>query len=272
MDNQLALEYQIISLEARGGRDSLDLFHERLPKFIANVKDFLSSTLGRLAPRPDLVKLSPMQKALEQVGYSRATSLKVYTPTGLDVTYVEYLDALEQSQDAIDSLEKGLLLPFSKWISLLLSEPKELSSLRPNNIPKGVTFSDIDGIKRRIGECFDNRKGKSEQSFGDVFSRLKDVELTERKTNGIIERLAKVNRRDLASQVEALSSLISKLVRRIEEEEEGYSLSNQTIQQLSNLVYQVAVEVEHYSVYVHSVEALTNALNDTNEFVVKALK
>lgn len=272
MDKQIALEYQTISLEAKGGRDSLELFHSRLPRFIANVKDFISSALGRSAPRPDLVKMQTMIKAIEAVGYSRAMALKVYVPTGLSVTYPEYVSVLEESQNAVDRLEKSLLVPFSDWISKMLSSPVELSSLRPSNAPKGIEFSDIEGIRKQVGNCFDNRKGRGEKSLGEAFRRVADIELVQNNTNAIIERLAKINRRELASSVEELSSLLARLVRRIESKEEGYEISNQVIKLLSDMVYQVAVEVEHYSVYVHSIEALTNALNDTNVFVTKALR
>lgn len=272
MDNTIALARQTISLEARGGRDPLELFHARLPKFITNVREFLKTLIGKGAPKPELVDMKPMIRALEEIGYMRAQKLKVYTPTGMDVTYLEYLTILEASQEAVERLESGLISPFKQWIGKMLTDPSELASVRGNGTPKDVVFSDIDAIREMNENAFDQRKAKAEQSLGDVFNRLKDVEATQEKANGLIERLARIDRKKLTKSVEELSELLSKLTKRIQEEEEGYSVSNKTIESLSALVYEVAVEVEHYSVYVHSIEALTNALQDTNDYIKKAIR
>lgn len=270
MDKDITLEYQTITLEARNGNDASETFRERLPGFVTSVKDFIGGLLGRNATRPELVNLEAMQKALEGYNYAKASNIKVFVPTGLECTYAEYLEVLEMSQDAADRLKDGLLVPFNEWVNDMLSSPEELGSVRPAKMPRSMTFNSIDDIKEAHASCFDQSNALSERSFGDAFSRIKDVGDVEDATNDLVERLASIDRSDLAAATQTLSGSLSHLTKRIEENDD-YSVSPRTTQVLADLIYRTAVEVEHFSVYAHSMEALVNSLKDTNEFVSKAL-
>lgn len=271
MDHAIKLERQTISLEALGGRDPLDLFHARLPKFVVNVKNFLKTIIGKGAPAPELVNLSSMHKALEEIGYGRAQRLKTYVPTGMDVTYLEYLEVLEMSQRSAERLQPNVIEPLTNWISEMLTRPEELSSLRTRE-PKGLEYNDIEAIQKAQDKATDQRRAKTEQPFGDVFKSVSDVQKVEKKANELSERLARINRKDLSKSVEELTGLISTLTKRIEDKEDGYDISAKNIDALSNMIYRTAVEVEHYSVYAHLMEALVSALSDTNEFITNTLK
>lgn len=272
MDDSLRIQRDLISLEARNPVSALKALTGRLPNFVASIKDFVLGTLGGEEAKVSLVNTSRLERKFRTYHYADASALAVYVPPGLNVTYLEYLKALELSQDIVDGLMRETLEPFNQWLAKLLTNPEGLSTIRATVRIPGFKEHDLNRAKKEISKCFSKNNTTVKRTYGDVIERHSDLPLVSEGLNKLNERLGKIRRKDLIKKVTEITQSLDLLLERTKQDPETYKVSGATMSAISKLAYTVGEEVEFYSVYSFQLQALTQAVEDSIERLRKVVK
>lgn len=210
-----------------------------------------------------------LHKLASKKNYADTRELSVRVPTGLSCTYLDYLAVLQDAVKLTDNLMDHVLVPFTRYLAVGLSDPDTLASSGSSVHLKEFKPGNVDGVALKLGECFEQGSGHFERKFGAVFERNGDVGEVYNQADELVSRFMKVRRSDVQSKVNELSDLLDKLIQRIEEDEENYKPSKVTTDQLSKISYTIAQEVEFYGVVGYQLMALTVALQETEDTLKK---
>lgn len=275
----LAYHRDVVSLAARVG--TLDvLVDEKLPGFVASVRTFFQNVV-RSAPKFHVVDNRNLVRNLKdgKVQYTDIAKLSIYVPPGLSCDYLTWLDTLEEAADITLTIEERVLDPFLSWVGLLASDDSRMLSRRVKEGLADTEFANLEQIKSDIDQCHD-RRGKDEAPYGDVLSRNKDWDAVIERTNTLNERTARVNPSTIHEKTETLVGYLESLSKALSDpdyvdklnDEYGKLFNRDIVQTLSQMTYDVALEIEFFSVYVYYLETTTQAVEDSIAKLRKSLK
>lgn len=270
----LSLEAQrkLINVEAVSQENLLKAIPQRLPGFVASVKDFISGILG--ADAPLVSTFSPdrqMNDTLRKHTYANLMYLKVYVPAGLKVTYLQYLSVLSKGQDVVDRMLNDTLAPAQVWIGHLLTDPSKLKSILGDKSFKDIYFPDLEKLKKANAACFDARSVHTTVSFDDALKSNREWDEVSRQLVNLQTRYNAVSRKAIIDATTDLVESFDKLLHHVETEPELYQMSGANLKALSEVAYQLAQIVEFYSVHSYQLMQLSNAIIDTQKHVVDTM-
>ncbi|MBN22742.1 MAG: hypothetical protein CL678_15765 [Bdellovibrionaceae bacterium] len=254
----------MIALEAVGPSQTLRAAVDRLPGLIRNVSSFIKDRFGIISSNGEHLKPGKSIKILEAVNYSDARALKLYKSPGQKVTYMTLITTLSEChQELLSKTLPQVLVPFETWLSVQLTNPTELISIRNSASIRGYRQHNVDEFIKKLASCYDPKSKDSQGKLGELLDRNRDWKDVIVGTDYLNDLFSKKERGDIASKVMAIDSLLTTLANRIEENEEGYEMSGKTLSVLADICYSLAKEVEFYSVAAFNLSLHTTAVKDS---------
>lgn len=265
MLNSIKTKSETISLEAISGTQVYKLVAHRLPSFFADVKNFVTGIVSEEAPRVQFVEVKEAEKAIGRTIYADLRHVTVYVPAGLNVHYLDYVDALHNAVSVNARMVKETLAPFNAWLAQMLTNPEGLSAQRAPEALRNFIFHDIDSVKKGLAACFKKGSVETEVPFGKIAARNGDWKTIVDKTNDLIQLQSAIDPKEVRDMVNSITANLDTLLRRMEEDKDMYRASAVTVDFLSKLCYNLGLEIEFFSVTAYQLKVLEQALNDSNE-------
>ena len=271
MLKSLEVQRNLISLESQHASSMFETVTQFFPRLIDGVKTFANGIFDPTKPVTfQLVDSKVVERKLLATNYVQLSAITVFTPAGLSVSYLDYLESLGPAVDIVGKIQDEVLSPFTTWVSVLLTNPETLLSLKSNvNIP-GVEWYNLEAVQKSFAKCF-NKDSKTEMTYGKAFKRNLDYGTAMAKVNDLAAKMARVDRTQLIKSMEELVTLLEKLIDNTRKEPERYRISGPTMNALSELVYRIALHLEFYSIVAFNVQSIATAAADTNDKVAKIL-
>lgn len=272
MLDSIRIQSEMISLESFNPSQTFKALTTRLPGFVNSVKSFIFEIIDPLHGAQGLVDGKASIRALNDMKYMDVRGNQVYVPTGLKVSYLEFLEALQSAEQVADRLVPETLNPLSVWLATALASPDTLGSMR-GIVITNYKSHDIDTPNRKIAACFDKNGVTGLVPMGQAIKRNADWPLVIDAVNELNTKFNAVNRTEIIKLVEHVTEMLDRLVLRIQSEPETYVISGANMNALAKLCYSVAREIEFYSLFAYQMQMVTVAVKDTaklieNNFVV----
>lgn len=246
---------------------SLNDMVERIGQFTESIKDLFKNeeTSNQIIGDNQIVDHRRVRRELKKASYSDLRLIRVDVPSGMSVTYLDYLDAMEQAVAICEGLMENILGPFSRWLAIGLSDPSTLSNLSNARRVEGFKPHEIDRVTLALGKQFKPGSGVHQRKFGDAFDRLGDVDVVYKRSSDLVSRYVNVSRKEVLSRVKEITQHLDLLLTRIQEDEDNYQTSKVSRELLSKLTYTMAQEVEFYGVVGYQLTVLSTSLNKISD-------
>lgn len=260
---QAAIELTTEALSFRGSFDTLRL---KLPEYFNAVTDFVGNLMPGNAAQLDLLNERKHYELSKKGDYMSLRRYPVMVPKGLNTTYLKHLGTLSVAQDAIDGLIQETLAPFEKHLAVLLTNPETLQSQRESKIVDKVITHDIESVRALIAKDF-SRDGAERRPYGSLIGRQSEWVPIARDYNNLVERLARISRKEVLALVELISEHLNKLLQRMESDPETYAATGVTIAELAKVSFVMAQEVEFYATHSYMMEQLQVSIEAAEEVI-----
>jgi len=259
---QISMEADILGI----GRATAE-FAKKLQSYVSGLKSYIHDVITPMRGE-NVVGFHPdtrITKKLERVQYGNALELAVFVPPGLKTNWLEYLDALDHSQHLVDDLVQDVLRPAIVFFSEMVGSPEKLTSvIQGNNSAIIDRSSDLSKAKAEISKCFGDTKGGSDEAkFGDVFGRNADWKEANDRLSNLTGQLAKNPPRSVAESTGELTKLMETLLIRMRQDPERYQVSGIRAKDLSDIAYNLGLEMEFYAAHFYMVQVAVVAMTDT---------
>lgn len=207
----------------------------------------------------------------DRESYMVLGDVTLFTPVGLKVTYLDYINALEGVLPSILKINDELLQPAIETLGALINNPSLVAS------KSGLTGKAFEGklfnlrpedFAKQISACFDPKSRDDSRKYKELLSRNKDLEVVTSRLAQLQDNLPLSFSKDVEKKMQTVVSLAETLVGQMEVDERYQALSPKVGQLISDQLYRCAVWVEFFAVYQRQVLVLTAALEDS----VKKLK
>jgi hypothetical protein len=256
----------VLSTEAINLRGSFDSLREKLPGFFDKLTGFVNGLLPNEELQLDLFNQRKYAKLSKKGDYMTLRRRNVMVPKGLQVSYLKHLTSLNRNQDALDELLTETLRPFERHLATLLSNPETLKSQRDSKIIDKVVTHDIESLRTEMAKDF-NKDSAERRSYGDLVGRQSDWPKIAGEFNDLVERMARISRKEVLSLVETISGHLNKLIERMETDPETYEASGLKISELAKVSFVMAEEVEFYATQAFMVEQLQASIEAASDLV-----
>ena len=271
--------HHTVSLASRVGTTGT-LLTESLPNFVASVQSFFQNMV-KSSPEFLVIgeKLFSQKLAASKIQYTDMAKVTLYVPSGLAVSYQEWLDVLAGAADAALTIESRVLDPMLTWVGLLTSDDSRFLNRRVKDGLGEIDFADLDKVKKDLAKCF-NKRYKDERPYGELLSRNKDWDTIVGESNLLTERTARVRPSVIYAKTKQLSDYLDTLSKHLSDPstvekfdtEFGKLFNRGIVSALADMTYRVAQEVEFFSVYVYYLETTAQAIEDSMSKVSKVAK
>lgn len=249
-----------LSMEAMKINYNFANIKRTLPDLFNKLKDFSQSALSVGDNKVNRMNRSNFNDFVKTYEYKDIRHIKIMVPKGLVTTLKEYSLSLSDSVSYIDTLTSDVLVPFERFISSLIADPKGLRSLREAPVVRAVYDRGLDSVTAKHFNNFDN-VGNNQKPYGEVFDRNVDLVETSRIYNELVNRTKSIDDSKVSKLTNTINKHFDLLVKRIEEDtEDEYKVSGTTLTELSKLCYLLAKEVEFYSIIKHELKELESTL------------
>lgn len=259
-----------LSQEGMSRHFKADTVTKLLPNFVNTVTSFITEKFGtanNAALNVNLVNVKEVERLARDTDLRELRYVKVAVPEGLTLDFLGYLSALEQMQDSLDDLQKDLLQPFDRMLSDWLANPDELRSRRSHSFMQVLMNRDSDQKAEALKGAFDPRQG-DRRNYGDLVRRQNEWRSIAERYNRLVERYARINRKDVEDSVLTITEHLDVLLERIQADPDGYQMSGITLSDLAKVTYVLAEEVEHFALQGFMLKSLSPSL----EAAIDAMK
>lgn len=206
-----------------------------------------------------------VENFIKRYEYSAIRDHKAYIPPGLKTPLSHFLPVLHECVLVNEKLLRDVLNPFHRWVGVGLNNPETLKSVRKNTISSDFKPHDIQRLNSLIGKHFKLGSNHHHVPFKQVFENHKAYVEGVKKTDELVNRLIATERKSIIDKVKAITVSLNQLHENIEHYEDGFELSNASIEQLSSLTLTLAREVEFYSHTYYQVQRLNVAMKNTED-------
>lgn len=260
----------IVSTEALLPSYITNAFSASAPEFFNRAKALIADAFSR-ARVSDFrrVDSTKVRWAADKLSYLDMVDILLPTLPGLSAPYLDLIKVLDTAQSRVDSLTKEVLKPLQQHLAVLLNDPVKMTS---QSLSTGVKFKGIaqEQFSKSLAQLF-KAGNRAVWKYGELFKRQSDLAEIDKQVQGIVGRYQAIDRNAVQKQLLDLERMIDTLVSRVREEPEAYKLSGPVLKQLVQLIYQTAQEVEFYGLVGYHLKALTEALAEDYEEIVKAV-
>jgi len=275
----MSTHHNVVSLAARVGTTGA-LLTESLPGFVASVQSFFQNMV-KSSPDFHVIeqKLFSHKLTASKIQYTDMAKVTLYVPSGLSVSYLEWMKVMDDCSQTTLTLETRVLDPFLTWVGLLTSDDSRFTNRRVKDGLADIDFADLDRLKESIGQCFD-RRVKDERPYGELLDRNKDWDTVIEESNLLTERTARIRPSVIYEKTQQLSHYLETLATHLSDPDTVDKFNNEykklfnrdIVSALADMTYKVAQEVEFFSVYVYYLESTAQAIEDSMVKIKKVAK
>ena len=270
---QLQIQSQNIALEAL----SVNLPHRqllsKLSTLVSDTTSFISKKLSKVAMgisqgrRESLLSFRFSNK-LSKIPYTELVEIRLPTPEGLKVSYLEYVSFLEEAQAVTVRLYDDFLHPFASWIASMVEKPESVESIA--NHAKEFDFQRFDEIEAKFTNYISGISAY--QPYGSVIKANRDWDEIEDALKRMVDLDRRQPRELVSKKVSDINSLLGVLMQKMANPNLSYRPTPKVIQDLSELTFKLAEHVTFYSVMEAALDSMIVAINDAKTEVIKEIK
>lgn len=233
-----------------------------LPKFVIDLRGFFNREDAPSQDFSPLPAANKVERKLNKVSYADIRETEIFIPAGMMVTYPEYVNTLKEAVDSASRVHQDILEPVSRWLGIMLSDPREVMSARGHGLENFAPHN-IDKHYSDLGNCFQKGSNRNKVKAKEVIKRNKDLAETFEVAEEMTGNFIRANHKNVVESTEEITDLLQRFIERFEEGEDGYDIPKQHLEFLSKVGYTLAQEVEFYSVVNYQLTTLTKSLKDT---------
>ena len=240
-------QYQIISLEAMGGADSLRSALTRLPGFFSETSKRLGSLLSAAVGdfwRPK--DLNSVAQELAHRPYQELRKKEFPSIPGVKVDYLTYSEALAKDADLCARVSQEVIKPLTSAIALFLSDRDRLASNRPMEEILHISADPYNKQSQATAKLLDPKKHMEVQPYDKLIRRQNDWAFIAKNAGAISQAFDTSDHAAFSFSVERLNDLLSKLMNRVTHQPELYRVSSASLEAISRSAYAAAQAVEFY--------------------------
>lgn len=274
MLEKIRVTSSMIALESATTEQTLTASVERLPEFIGDVKDYLAglfsfSSTGKHAFGADYA----LVRAVTSMQYSEFEGINVVSPPGLKVDFKTYLDTLSEFANGnMASLLPNVLLPFNRWLGVILTNPEKLQSFRNDRSIDDFRPFDVEVTKRRIADCFDPNGVETTYAFYKAYRSPADYRYVNNGVDGLIETLNQSSLDQIKATVDEIASRLNLLMEKVQVPNNEFRATSTVVKTLAETAYGISRACEMFSVFYYQAQAFATAVKDGNVALQEQLK
>lgn len=266
----LSLQSQVISIESLSRHLPNKPLLTKLSNLADGVSVFLSEKTASLFNRAEATNFnlsgSP-SSALKGVGYLDLKDVLLPCPEGLQVSYLQYAQIIQEAQKTTSYLLEDCLYPFSAFISESLNYPDKMSSALRTS---GVKLHNLDPLRKKINSAFDGVNG--ELPYIKAIARNGEWDDLEKALAKILTTQKQTNDKLIAEKIDEIQTNLDTLITRMQDTNEKYRPSSELIGELSKLAYGLAEQVTFYAIVATSIESLCVSVEQAKSVIKSAAK
>ena len=266
---RLACE-QLAAAEAAGEPKNklLEFFKGLLPKISGYFSG--ASNLSELDKQPGLT--SDQAKILNRLAlhsYSELREFKAFRPSGLEGTYLQYIQALSEAVDHILLFQPKVLTPYLVMLAQLTSSRHASLSTEDHTRFNAALKKDREEVQYAIQKLFHTGAGHTEGKLGKLVDRNADWQDIFRTLSGLTSKINGMKLSEIQQQVKQAEDYLDIIYDAVQSGKLE-SATPEVMQGLADGAYQVASELEFLSVTYYNVKVLVTAVDDTVNALNKA--
>ncbi|UQT03102.1 hypothetical protein TOTORO_02390 [Serratia phage vB_SmaS-Totoro] len=252
--------------------------HRPLMPLINKFSDFLKKVSGSfsMSVQPEdtqvLDKVDPnvakLQQRLANVPYIDIVDQRVPVTPGLNVTWLEYLDAYRHPVEFCIAMYDNYLKPFEKFLATAVTSPEQLSAVGKII---SVKHADVPGMLKSIVAPLGGGDRQVVRKYGQCAERNADTIEAMQQTKSMGQGLSSSNMDLVNASVENISKLIDQLSSQIKDTNLPYRFNAKSIKELSEVTYDVAEMVELYAAVYTRFASHKQAMDDTAKKLLQVL-
>ncbi|ATA65411.1 hypothetical protein CPT_Moabite_160 [Serratia phage Moabite] len=214
---------------------------------------------------PNIAKL---QQRLANVPYIDIIDQRVPVTPGLDVTWLEYLDAYRHPVEFSINMYDNYLKPFEKFLATAITSPEQMSA-----VGKIITIkqADVQGMLKAIAEPVSGNQRTVIRKYGDCAQRNADTIEAMNLTKAMGEGLSSSNMDLVNASVDNIGKMLDTLAVQIKDSNLPYRFNPKSIKELSEVTYDVAEMVELYAAVYTRFASHKQAMDDTAKKLLSVL-
>lgn len=271
---QLKSRQSLVALEALSVHRPLAGTVDKLCGYLTEVSNTIGLSLANLrdyAMGTNSAILAQDRHLLEKLPKSRYTDLmQLSLPCvpGQIVTWLKFLDALEEPAQMAININDNILIPYEKYVSQAIMDPERFSNATNKAQVQIIDFSAIrNGFKDAIG----GNRHVAVRKYKDLCERNTDLVDVVRRTRALEDALSKSNPRMVSDRIADLQHLTTQLSENLNDSNQKFRLSSKTIANISEAAYNIAEAVEIYSTTMTFAWSHAQAFADAEKKLYRAM-
>lgn len=204
---------------------------------------------------------------LNRSSYMDLKLVKFYSPVGLKVSVLEYIEVLNTVAPYMARLENELLKPVADLLATILNNPSFLKSASGRKINSEFLKLTVDKFSGQIGACFEKDAHSDMAPFGTLYKRNEDVAAAYSAMNRL--EVAVVGKgqsiKAVAETSERIFELAEQLVINMRDDPLFSEMHEVISRDIAGLLHTCALWVEFFAVYIRQITVLRQALTDNNK-------
>lgn len=237
-------------------------------RYLTNIKRYLIDVnfLGLAYPHVDA---SSLVKQLERHNFLVTRELYVDIPANYAIDWPQGSDLFRQLALRLADLEIGLIQPAINSVATGVNDPSTLASFSGMSMRTRYAALGDTSFATRLAAAFDGGNAK-EARLGEMIARHQDVRIAFDDLNEANKRFAEINPKTIDTKVTRLVDLIDLLKKRIEDG--SIAPTAAVVDQLAQVLYQIATEVELYSQVLYRLDLYTKSIQSSRDRLLKSLQ
>ena len=237
-------------------------------------RSVFSATRNRISAmfaenRPKALATPPLEAAiatwLNSNNYMALGEITVFAPRGLNVTFAEYLDVLNELVVRANEIEGKVIKPVNDFFSTYINNPSMVRGISPRKVDSTMLYESIDPLGLKLAGCFD-KNGRSDQiKFKVAYARVADVADVNKRMQAL-EILSRIpGPEKVEKSVLALVDRIEQFTRLTNGDKDFPEVSAAVVKDMATIVRRAALWIEFYAVVQRQVMVMGAALADTSK-------
>lgn len=267
----LRLQRDTLVLESFSMQGIQTLLKDSFADFVTEFKDFSSRFSSKEPAIPATNVQVEFMRELMKRQFMSLAELRVYVPEGLEADFLTYVKVLAEAAEHATGVIDNVLAPYSVYLSQLISHPEQKFSTAEHDKMYQDMQKMRDALNMEIGACFKQGSHVTDSIYGRVIRRNADWLPMFQELNALINTVNKVERKTVTKKTEECVELLNIVTAKIARGElEG--VSEQSVKNLANGCYQVALELENFVAVYYRVQAFASAVQRSMDGLKEALK
>lgn len=202
---------------------------------------------------------------LNNNNYMALGDITVFAPRGLNVTFNEYLDVLNELVVRANEIEGKVIKPVYELFGTYINNPSMVRGSSPRRVDSAMLYESIDPLGLKLAACFDKNSRSDQIKFKVAYSRIADVADVNKRMQAL-ETLSRMpGPEKMEKSVLALVDRIEQFTRLSNGDKDFPEVSASVAKDMATIVRRAALWIEFYAVVQRQVMVMGAALGDTTK-------